>query len=97
MVLSLPFGGKGALLTAPLQCGQEPSGRKDGRFSATLRAEGGTHRPCAECIGHPEATQGEGYTLKLVEGEFCEVGLSTPGSLLTLLPRLSSGPRSSRR
>src|ERR671912_3032925 len=51
-------------LTALLQCGQEPSGRRDGRFSATLRAEGGTHRPYAECIGHLEATQGEGYTLK---------------------------------
>src|SRR5215217_4427149 len=73
MVLSLPFGGKGALLTAPLKCGQEPSGRRDGRFSATLRAEGGTHRPCADCIDRFEATQAEGYAPKLVEGVFCEL------------------------
>src|SRR5215207_10987736 len=32
------------------QRGQEPSDRKDGRFSATLRAEGGTHRPCVNSI-----------------------------------------------
>ena len=29
--------------------GQEPSGRKDGQLPATLRAEGGTHRPCDNC------------------------------------------------
>src|SRR5919112_6492500 len=44
----LYFGGKkGALLTAcciTTQCGQEPSGRPCGRFSAN-RAEGGTHHP----------------------------------------------------
>src|ERR687893_1316478 len=50
MGISLPLGGEGALLTALLQRGQEPSDRRDGRFSATLRAEGGTHRPCAYCI-----------------------------------------------
>jgi hypothetical protein len=42
--------------------------RRDGRFSATLRAEGGTHRPYAYGIDHPEATQGEGYSPNLVEG-----------------------------
>ena len=49
---SLPLGGEEHLLTALLQRGQEPSDRKDGQFSATLRAEGGTHRPCAHCINH---------------------------------------------
>jgi hypothetical protein len=34
---SLHFGGEGALLTALLQCSQEPSGRRNGRFSATTR------------------------------------------------------------
>ncbi len=61
MGFSLPFGGKGVLLTAPLQCGQEPSGRRYGRFSATLKAEGGTHPPCADGINHPEATSGESH------------------------------------
>ena len=61
MGFSLPFGGKGVLLTAPLQCGQEPSGRRYGRFSATLKAEGGTHHPCADGINHPEATPGESH------------------------------------
>jgi hypothetical protein len=45
----------------------------DGRFSATLRAEGGTHRPCADCRDRSQATQGEGYAPKLVEGSFCEL------------------------
>src|ERR671911_1536287 len=39
------------------QRGQEPSDRKDGQFSATLRAEGGTHRPCGYCIKHPLPAQ----------------------------------------
>jgi hypothetical protein len=70
-VLSFALGGKGALLTALLQCGQEPSGRRDGRFSATLRAaEGGTHRQGADGINQSEATQGEGYAPKLVEVVF---------------------------
>jgi hypothetical protein len=60
------------LLTTLLQCGQEPSDRCDGRFSATLGAEGGTHRPYANGIDHPEATQGEGYEPERVEGAFSE-------------------------
>jgi hypothetical protein len=44
-------------LTALLQCGQEPSDCRDCRFSAILRAEGGTHRPCAYCINHPLPAQ----------------------------------------
>src|SRR5215207_8288084 len=49
MGTSLPFGGEESPLTALLQCGQEPSDRKDGRLPATLRAGGGTHRPCINC------------------------------------------------
>jgi hypothetical protein len=38
------------------------------------RAEGGTHRPYADCKDRSEATQGEGHAPKLVEeGEFSEV------------------------
>src|SRR5688500_250428 len=53
-----------------LQCGQEPSGRRDGRFSATLRAEGGTHHPDADGINRPEAAEGDGYSPKCLEEEF---------------------------
>src|SRR5918994_92158 len=51
MGTSFPFGGEESPLTALLQRGQEPSGRLPrpvARYSK--RAEGGTHRPCANCI-----------------------------------------------
>src|SRR5215217_4653034 len=62
------------------------------------------HRACLCACPHPDRCESVAwqtlpqpfflpYSPNLVEGEFCEVGLSTPGSLLTLLPRLSSGPR----
>src|SRR5919112_1280034 len=65
MQSSLASGGKGALPTALLAYSvrlEEPSGRaKCGRFSATPRgrADGGTHRPCEECIDRTGATQRE--------------------------------------
>src|SRR4028119_2135211 len=53
MGISLHLGGEGAtLLTALLQRGQEPSGRKDDRFSASRGAEGGVHRPFGRPSGH---------------------------------------------
>src|SRR4028118_468598 len=68
MGISLPLSGEGALSPhrATTQRGQEPSGRKDGRFSAALKAEGGVHRPigrptrgtCAYCINTTEVSQG---------------------------------------
>src|SRR5918994_2729910 len=81
--LSLLFGGKkGALLTACWTTTVRSGAirpRRDGRFSATLRAEGGTHRPCVECIDRTGTVQKEGYVPKYVEGEFCE--LHTDGVL----------------
>src|ERR671910_2075677 len=77
MWFSLLFGGKkGALLTACWTTTVRSGAirpRRDGRFSATLRAEGGTHRPCVECIDRTGAVQKEGYVPKYVEGEFCEL------------------------
>src|SRR5918993_1903830 len=71
MGLSLLFGGKkGALLTACWTTTVRSGAirpRRDGRFSATLRAEGGTHRPCVECIDRTGTVQKEGYVPKYVE------------------------------
>src|SRR5215212_5661397 len=58
---------------AALQCGQEPSDRRDGRFSAILGAEGGTHRLVANSIDYAEAKQREGYAPEYVEWGFSEV------------------------
>src|ERR671910_797180 len=55
------------------QCGQEPSDRRDGRFSATLGAEGGTHRLVANSIDYAEAKQREGHAPECVEGWLCEL------------------------
>src|SRR5918993_5694556 len=55
------------------QCGQEPSDRRDGRFSATLGAEGGTHRLVANSIDYAEAKQREGHAPEYVEWAFCAV------------------------
>src|SRR5215203_5038707 len=60
---------------AALQCSQEPSDRRDGRFSATLGAEGGTHRLVANSIDYAEAKQREGHAPECVEGVFCELRL----------------------
>ena len=45
----------------------------DGRFSATLGAEGGTHRLGANSIDYAEAKQREGHAPACVEGKFCEL------------------------
>src|SRR5918993_876670 len=53
--------------------GQEPSDRRDGRFSATPGgAEGGTHRLGANSNDYAEAKQSEGHAPECVEGRFCE-------------------------
>src|SRR5918992_765084 len=62
--------------TALQQCGQEPSDRRDGRFSATLGAEGGTHRLVANSIDYAKAKQIECHAPECVEGKFCELRLS---------------------
>src|ERR687889_1617404 len=74
---------------AALQCGQEPSDRRDGRFSATLGAEGGTHRLVANSIDYAEAKQREGHAPEYVEWGFSEVVAS--GSPLCYLVCKSSG------
>ena len=79
MVLSLLFGGKkGALLTACCTTTVRSGAirpRRDGRFSATLGAEGGIYRLDADSIKHVETTQGEGYSPECVEVGFCELRL----------------------
>src|SRR5918997_6302525 len=53
MGISLPFGGEGVLLTALLHSVvRSHQAVWYGRFSATLRAEGGVHRPLQAPIGH---------------------------------------------
>src|SRR4028119_824449 len=84
MGISLHLGGEGAtLLTALLQRGQEPSGRKDDRFSASRGAEGGVHRPFRRPSGYlcllyqkTAASQGSAlYSSECVEEQFCELRL----------------------
>ena len=76
-VLSLRFGGKkGALLTALHYSAVRSHQAVRAASFPYLRAEGGTHRPCAQCRDRTGATQREGYAPECVEGEFSEVALS---------------------
>jgi hypothetical protein len=65
MGFSFPLGGEKKSHPSPryyIQRGQEPSGRKDGRFTARSGAEGGTHRPCTYCSNSAEEAQEKGGT-----------------------------------
>src|SRR4028118_1693328 len=99
MGISLPLGGEGALSPhrATTQRGQEPSGRKDGRFSAPQGAEGGVHRPfgrpsgtCAHCINRAGPTQGGIGGTRLLHEDYTGLFTGVRGRVIPRSSRLVS-------
>src|SRR4028119_597049 len=103
MGISLPLGGEGALSPhrATTQRGQEPSGRKDGRFSAALKAEGGVHRPfgrptrgtCAYCINRAGLTQGGIGGTRLLHEDYTGLFTGVRGRGVLRTSRVGGSPK----
>src|SRR5215207_6517189 len=96
MGFPLPLGGEGALLTALEHYSAVRSHQAVRTAGSPLpkRAEGRTHRPCADCIDRSQATQGKGYASKLLEAAFWEVQRKCGGMGGASAPRFLRSTRS---